>query len=407
MHFYRDLSDRVQRLAAQFPALVLTGARQSGKTTLLRAAFPDHTYVSLDLPSTAELAENDPAQFLSRYPKPVVIDEVQYAPRLFRHLKAAIDADRRSNGQFVLTGSQKFTLMQEVGDSLAGRCGWAELETLSCHELRRAGSVGIDAEQVSHVLARGLFPALWQDPGIDAAEFYRGYLATYIERDVRQLLNITSLRDFERFIRLCATYTGQLVNKTDLARGVGVAAKTIHQWLSVLEASNQVVLIEPYFANVGKRLAKTPKLYFCDPGLAAFLLGLDPVTLPRSPFTGALWETFVYSELRKHIQAAAPQATLYFYRDQEGREVDFLLLSGGNVTLVECKWTELPSDGDARRMSEVASLLQGAKPVGIPTANCYVVARPPNAFPLNPSTQAIHGFLLHEALSSKGRTAHR
>lgn len=399
MQFQRDLLTRVKPLAEQFPAVMVTGARQTGKTTLLRSAFANYGYVTLDLPSAAELAENDPAGFLRMHPTPLVIDEVQYAPRLFRHLKAAIDGDRGRNGQFILTGSQKFTLMREVGDSLAGRCAWLELETLSSHELLRCGALALEGDPSVTMLARGLFPALWQDTRIAAADFYRGYLATYIERDVRQILNIVSLRDFERFIRLCATYTGQMVKKTDLAGAVGVSTKTINQWLSVLEASNQIVLLEPYFANVGKRIVKTPKLYFCDPGLAAFLLGLDAASLERSPFCGALWETFIYSELRKYLQTSLPQGSLYFYRDQEGREVDFILLAGGGATLFECKWTELPNLRDTRRMHEVASLLSKAKPVRLHIAANYVVARPPNTFPLDPATQAINGVHLQQTLS--------
>ena len=396
MRFARDLLANVQQAARHYPALILTGARQSGKTTLLRHAFPEHRYVSLDLPSAAQQAEERPADFLRSFPPPVIVDEVQYAPGLFRHLKVAIDADRHRAGQFVLTGSQKFTLMRSVGDSLAGRCAVFELEALSTGELASGGLTL--ADQLPRLLTRGGFPELWRDEAADAATFFAGYLATYIERDVRQLLNIVSLRDFERFLRLCATYNAQLLNKAQIAQGVGVSVKTVSHWLSVLEACNQVTLLEPYFANVGKRTVKTPKLYFCDSGFVAYLLGLEADHLLHSPFLGALWESFVFAELRKLRQHCAPSASLWFYRDQQGREVDFLWIKGGRATLFECKWNEHPSLHDARAMQEVGTLLGRAKPVGMAAGKHYVVARPPLDFPIDASAEAVHALRLDAAL---------
>jgi len=194
-------------------------------------------------------------------------------------------------------------LMKEVSDSLAGRCAWFELEGLAARELSLGGVDVLDHDVLSNVLLRGQLPELWRDRDLPSSDFWRSYLATYIERDVRQILNVSSLRDFERFVRLCAAYNGQLLNKTDLARGVGVSSKTIDQWLSVLQASNQVALLEPHYANVGKRIVKSPKLYFNDTGLLCFLLGLDAGALARSTALGSVWEAFVYAELRKECAA--------------------------------------------------------------------------------------------------------
>ncbi|MGD0796077.1 MAG: ATP-binding protein, partial [Acidobacteriaceae bacterium] len=223
--------------------IVLTGARQTGKTSTFRHLFPDYAFVSLDLPTEAEQAEKEPERFLKRNPPPVIIDEVQYAPGLFRHLKVAVDAHRTRNGQFLLTGSQKFTLMKGVSESLAGRVDIVELETLSFAEIREA----LPRTGLETAIVRGGFPELYANPDIDSVAFYNSYLATYLERDVRALANVGSLRDFERFLRACALRSANLLNKADLARDVGIAPSTANQWLSMLEASGQAVLLEPWF----------------------------------------------------------------------------------------------------------------------------------------------------------------
>lgn len=395
MHFHRELFARLQALAGHFPALLLTGARQTGKTTLLREAFPAHHYVSLDLPSDAASAEGSPDTFFGLHAPPLLIDEVQYAPELFRHLKVRIDEARHEHGRFILTGSQKFPLMKQVSDSLAGRCVWLELEGLSAAELA-SGELSA-RDQLTRVLVRGQLPELWRDQKIPHADFHRTYLATYVERDVRQLLNVGSLRDFERFMRICATYNGQLLNKTEIARAVGVSSKTIDQWLSVLHASNQIALLEPYFANLGKRVVKSPKLYFCDTGLLCFLLGLDEASLARSPLLGATWEAFVYADLRKASVARAPEYQLWFYRDQQGREVDFILQGAGGFSCIECKWTELPAADDARWLREIAQLLQTARPAP-QYVRRFIAARPRASFPLRDGTNVVHGADLAQVL---------
>lgn len=270
--------------------VVLTGARQTGKTSTVRRLFPHHSFVSLDLPTEAEQAEKEPHRFLQRHPPPVIIDEVQYAPGLFRHLKAEVDANRAAYGQFLLTGSQKFTLMANVSDSLAGRADIMELETLSYAEMRAA----LPQFQVAEAMVSGGFPELHANPEIGPVAFYHSYLATYLERDVRSLAHVGSLRDFERFLRACALRSANLLNKADLARDVGISPSTANQWLSILEASGQIALLEPWFSNRTRSITKSPKLYLADTGLLCALLNIRSVAdLGQSPAIGAIWETFV------------------------------------------------------------------------------------------------------------------
>ncbi len=324
-----------------------------GKTSLVRRAFPDHGYVTLDLPSEAALADRDPERFLALHPAPVIVDEVQYAPGLFRQLKVAIDRDRDRVGQFILTGSQKLPLMRSASESLAGRADVLELEGLSWSEIRAARpEVTLD-----EVVVRGGFPELHANPGIDADAWYRSYVATYLERDVRQLHAVGSLRDFERFVRACALRSAGLLNKADLARDVGVSGPTAAAWLSVLEATNQLSFLEPWFSNQTKQLVKRPKLYLNDSGLCAFLTGVRAGDdLSRLPLGGALWETFVLSELRRGQLAATGAWSLWFWRDRT-KEVDFLAHRGGRFDLADAKLGSQPSARDAKVLRRVASEL--------------------------------------------------
>ena len=379
----------MRRLAAHFPAVVITGARQTGKTTLLTRLFPEYRYVSLDLPALAQLAEEDPHAFLLRHPPPLLVDEVQYAPRLFRYLKIAIDENRDANGQFILTGSQKFSLMKEVSDSLAGRCGVLELEGLSIEEL---GGVFHDHERrkgIASILVRGFMPQLWRDPGLRPVDYFSSYQATYLERDVRQLLNVSSLRDFDRFMRATAVRSGHLLNKAELSKEVGISNKTVTEWLSVLEASNQITLLEPHFTNVGKRLVKTPKLYFNDVGLLCFLLGLNENSVTDSYMIGSVWETFLFAELRKYLSVVAPEATVRFYRDQS-REVDFVIDKDARIALAEAKWKELPTPRDFRQLRAVQPLLRTAR---LPL---MVLCRTGESFPVAWDMLAVSGFRMRE-----------
>jgi hypothetical protein len=385
----RELAAHLQEVARHFPAVVLTGARQAGKTSLLRRTFPEAAWLPLDLPSAAHQAEHNPSDFLAARPEPLLIDEVQYAPRLFRHLKRAIDADRHRMGRFLMTGSQKFTLMRALSESLAGRCAVLELDTLSAREIRAA--LRRRAPGPASFIWRGGFPELYRDPEIPARDFYMSYVATYLERDVRLALQVGSLRDFERFLRACALRSAQLLNLAELARDVGIAGTTARDWLSVLEASNQVVVLEPYFGNVAKRLIKTPKLYLRDTGLLCFLLGLDsPDALERSPFIGPVWETFVLNQLLRAKHAASSAASVFFWRDAHGTEVDFVVEHEGRVRLIEAKWTEqLVDRRSAAAIAKVCTLL-GTRAA----AEHWIVTRTPHRHtsPAMPTVRVINGY---------------
>ncbi len=348
----RDFEEIIQQIAQTRPALVLTGARQTGKTSLLKRLFPSHHFVSLDLPTLAEQAEQNPQIFIKNHPPPVIIDEIQYAPKLFRYLKILIDENRSGKGQFILTGSQKFELMKEVTESLAGRVGIIEFDPLSMHELLQYDS----SLNVDMLLLKGGFPELYAEQ-LDPASFYQSYVSSYLERDLRQLLNVGQLRDFERFLRACALRSGQLLNKSDLAKDVGISPSTANQWLSALDAANQVKLLEPWFSNQGKRMVKTPKLYLCDTGLLCFLLNIQTESeLHRSPMIGQIWETFVFSQIRMRLNLLGRYRNLFFWRDR-AKEVDFLYHQGGQYLLGEVKFTSHPDRSHLNGIKYVESVL--------------------------------------------------
>jgi predicted AAA+ superfamily ATPase len=356
--------------------------------------------VSLDSVEAAELAEKSPAEFLLRYPPPVVIDEVQYAPGLFRNLKIAIDHDRHRMGQFILTGSQSFALMQAISESLAGRCVVLELESLLAGEILSSRKLKPNHPTLLKLLVRGTFPELWRDTTIPYDQFYRSYVRSYLDRDLREMLNVSRLRDFERFLRSCAVRAGQILNFTELARDVGISASTAREWISALQAGHIVVLLEPYFANLGKRLVKSPKLYFTETGLLCHLLGLTEEGLERTPLVGAVWENFVFAELRRKLHLSDPRHAIYFYRDQQAREIDFLVESGGTISLLETKWTERPDKADARTIEQIADLLSQAKPHPVALGRQAVICRAAMDYPLTETVKAVNWL---EPLATEGR----
>jgi uncharacterized protein len=321
-------------LASQFPVVAITGPRQSGKTTLARAQFPSHPYVSLENLDTALRAREDPRGFLASYPQGAIIDEIQRVPSLLSYLQQIVDENPRP-GTYVLTGSQQFGLLGAISQSLAGRVGLLELLPFSLDELFETYPDELrDSDQA---LWRGWYPPVF-DRGLDPELWYSSYISTYLERDVRQIENIRDLAAFRRFLALCAGRTGQLVNLSAFAGDCGVSHNTIKAWLSVLEASYLVRLVQPYHHNFNKRLVKAPKLYFLDTGLAARLLGIrDASQLRTHPSRGALFETFVYGELLKRRLNGHSPWDIYFWRDQVGDEVDFILENGESFVAIEAK----------------------------------------------------------------------
>ncbi len=376
----RQIEPLLLRRAATRPVVVLTGARQTGKTSLVRRLFPNHNFVSLDLPSEAEQAQLDPNSFLARHPPPLIVDEVQYAPGLFRRLKIVVDQHRDRPGAFLLTGSQPLRLMRSVSESLAGRADIIELEALTFAEAK-AAHPDLTVEQF---LVRGGFPELYENIAIESRGFLQSYVVTYLERDLRQLLDVTSLRDYERFLRASALRSAQLLNRADLARDVGISGSTGAAWLSVLEASHQLVLLEPWYGNATVSLVKRPKLYLRDAGLAAFLCGMHSVDdLRASPLTGALWETLVCAELRRSQSNRRGGWDINFWHDR-AREADFLVHRAGRFHLADAKWTEQPRSRDAAGLRKLLSVLEADA-----VASMSVICRTPNAYPLADGVAAV------------------
>lgn len=329
----RHAQETALRLAQGFPVLVITGPRQSGKTTLARALFPDRAYVTLEDPEHREFAHNDPRRFLSRFRAGAVIDEVQRVPDLLSYLQGIVD-QHRVMGEFVLTGSQQFGLLSGVSQSLAGRAGRIELLPFSLPEISAAGC---GPDSLDDLLWAGAYPPLYDRP-LSPRDWFPNYIATYLERDVRQLLRVRDLGIFQRFVRLCAARSGQLLNFSALANDAGVTHTTAREWLTVLEASYLVWLLRPYHENFGKRLVKTPKLYFLDVGLMAALLGIkDTDSLGIHPQRGALFETLIVAELVKQRYNQGQPAELYFWRNNTGQEVDVLFAEGQSLRALEIK----------------------------------------------------------------------
>lgn len=329
----RQARSTLERLSRGFPVLALTGPRQSGKTTLARACFPDKPYISLENPDEREFAEHDPKRFLARFPEGAILDEVQRCPALFSWLQGIVD-ERPVMGQFVLTGSAQFDLLAGISQSLAGRIGRVELLPLSLAEMQDGACL---PSTLDRLLLNGGYPAIYQRD-LAAADWFPNYVATYLERDVRQIIAVRDLSQLQRFVRMCAARSGQLLNLAALGADCGISAVTAREWLSVLEASYLVTRLPPYFQNFGKRLVKSPKLYFLDVGLMAWLLGIrDESAMATHAARGALFETWVVSELIKQRFHAGQPADLYFWRDSAGHEIDVVFETPTGLQAIEIK----------------------------------------------------------------------
>jgi predicted AAA+ superfamily ATPase len=355
----RSLEPVIRRAADEFPAVVLTGPRQSGKTTLLKHVFgQSHRYVSLEPPDVRMAAAEDPRGFLDMYPPPVILDEVQYAPGLLPYVKERIDQARSKYGQYLLTGSQNLLLMERVTESLAGRAAMLRLLPLSRREaegrpqeLLPWESKGPSTsgkrqtyEDLWKGFLRGSYPELVVHSGRDVALWHASYVQTYLERDVRTLRQVGDLTQFQSFLRLMAARSAQLLNLTELARDLGIALNTAKAWLSVLEATYQVIVLRPFFANVGKRLVKTPKVYFTDVGTLCYLAGLKTSEHAASgPMGGAIMETAVLSEIVKTLQHRGVEPRVYFWRTATGTEVNILVEADGKLVPLEVKLSATPN----------------------------------------------------------------
>lgn len=329
----RLLAEKIRNLAGKMPVISLTGPRQSGKTILAQHLFPDYQYVNLENLEFRSFAQNDPSGFIRAYTGGVVIDEAQYAPDLFSYIQVAVDESRR-NGEFILTGSQNFQMSAWVSQSLAGRAANVYLLPFSLEELRSADLLAADYEEL---LFQGSYPRIY-DQQVEPFDFYPSYIENYLERDVRQLVQVADLAKFQLFTRLCAARVGQLFNQSAIALEAGADANTIKRWMSILETSFITFRLPPYFKNFNKRLVKTPKLYFFDTGLACSLLGIRTIDQLRQHYLkGAIFENFIIVETLKQFYNRGIRPLCYFWRDNTGNEIDLLIEDGAHIYPVEIK----------------------------------------------------------------------
>jgi predicted AAA+ superfamily ATPase len=389
----RTLAKTILRAAETFPAIVVTGPRQSGKTTLLKMMFlKTHRFVSLENPDVRMRAIEDPVSFFERYPPPVIVDEIQYVPELLSYIKTKID-EKRKPGSWLLTGSQNFILMHGISQSLAGRTAVLSLMPFSISERLNNGDKTIEPSawikritslkasqnntSITDIILRGSYPEIATRRRIDRQIWCSSYISTYIERDVRNLSNVGDLNQFEKFLRLCATRTGQILNLSEMARDIGISVPTAKRWLSMLETGYQVYLLYPYYRNIGKRLIKSPKLYFTDTALASYLLGIhDRETLLNSPNFGNLFETLVVTDVLKRFLHFGQMPAMYYLRTMDGLEVDLVLEIGQKLHLFEIKgsMTILPK--------HATSLIRLSHELGTMVSSASIISLSREDFPL-------------------------
>lgn len=361
----RSLEPVIQQAAREFPAVVLVGPRQSGKTTLLKHLFGErYPIISLELPDVRLIALNDPHGFLNLYPPPVIFDEIQYAPALLPYIKEKIDADRSQTGQYILTGSQNLLLMQQVTESLAGRTAVLKLMPLTRWEIAQVPERKFPWESTSNSslpaqtttelweqVLRGFYPELAVHPKRDVRLWHASYVQTYLERDVRNLRNIGDLTLFQTFLRALAARSAQILNLSQLARDVGVSVNTAKDWISILEASFQIFILRPYYANIGKRLIKSPKIYFIDSGVLCYLVGLRDIEhAAAGPMGGAIFENLVISDLFKIYMHRGEEPALYYWRTVAGAEVDLVVETQTGLIPLEIKQSETPRPEMAKEL---------------------------------------------------------
>jgi uncharacterized protein len=374
----RSLGTVLRNAANEFPAVVLVGPRQSGKTTLLKNIFgSQYQIISLEPPDVRLAAQSDPRGFLNQYPVPIVFDEIQYAPVLLPYIKEKIDANRSKAGQFILTGSRNLLSMSRVTESLAGRAAVLKLMPLTLREIDRKADKNFPWEsaqpsiplaptsgEVWNRILRGSYPELCNNATRNAHLWQASYIQTYLERDVRNLRNLGDLTQFQVFLRALAARSAQILNLSELARYVGIAVNTAKDWVSILEASFQVFILRPYFANIGKRLIKAPKIYFMDTGLLCYLVGLRDVShAAAGPMGGALFENLVVSDLYKSYLHRGEEPALYYWRTVTGSEVDLVIDTQSGLIPIEIKLSETPRPEMAK---EIRAFQQDFKEKSLP-----------------------------------------
>ena len=373
MYIKRSLEDRVKYLAKHFPVVMVCGSRQVGKTTLLRKIADENktiNYVTLDYPRIRQLAKEDPELFLQQYSAPLIIDEIQYAPELLQYIKIKVD-EIDGNGQYYLTGSQMFHMMNEVSESLAGRVGVLSMYSLSRAEIEGRDSIPFNPANITNIessdtisnifdmIIRGGMPQIVSDPDLSYEDYYGSYIQTYIERDIRDLINVKDENKFVKFISCIAARTSQEVNLSDVSKDVEVDRKTVEKWLSVLVSSGIVVLLHPYSGNTIKRIVKRPKLYFMDTGLACYLsMWNNARALELSAMAGSMFENYVISEIIKGYanNGISIRSRLAYYRDNNGKEIDLLILDNGKIYPVEIKKSADPGKSSIKNYSVLSSL---------------------------------------------------
>lgn len=336
----REIEKILKIAAKQFPSIIVTGPRQSGKTTVIDHLFSKtHKYVSMDNPDLRLMAANDPGLFFENYPPPVIIDEIQYVPQLFSYIKFLIDKNRNSYGQFILTGSQLFPLMANVGESLAGRIAVMNLLSFSYKEqFSKAGVSKLSMDSLKNRVLTGGMPEVVLKKNINIDLWFSSYLQTYLERDVRQLRQVGDLGDFQRFLQLLGAFNGQAMNLSSLSRDLGVAVNTVKAWLSILEASGQIIFVKPFYLNKGKRIIKSPKIYFLDTGLLCYLTGVTASEqIFKGPMSGQMFETIVVGEIVRSFYNKGKIPRIFWWRTSYGEEVDFIVEDKGRILPIEIK----------------------------------------------------------------------
>ena len=372
MYIARHIEKTIEKSFAAFPAVLITGPRQVGKSTLLLNRFKNIPNVTLDNPLQLLSLRQDPVEFFKLHSSPLIIDEVQRAPECFSVLKYMIDSDRRA-GMYILTGSQKYALMKGVSESLAGRIGIIDMLGLSDREiyedpfdrpflptsdylLERRPKMAPSIQNLWERIHRGSMPELYSNENMDCEQYYAAYVDTYIERDVKQLGSVGDTLAFTQFMTALASRTGELLNAASLARDVGVDSKTVKRWLSILQASNIIYLLQPFSLNINKRIIKTPKVYFTDTGLVCYLCRwLTPETLANGAMAGSIYETFIVSEILKSYYNAGKEPDLYFFRNTDGQEVDLLFYRDGKLYPIEIKKTSSPNVKDAKHFGTLST----------------------------------------------------